>query len=293
MTETAVENEQTEPAGQAPSSAVSDEQLVAMLVGRARNEGCGCWSPPLRARSPTTSATRSTTRPGRTTATAATHRPSRNGSAAWPASTKWCCRSRRSASLNRPLDRVYPVLFVDPSSQDQGRAGREPSGLRGDGRGRGGTRDILGIWADDGGEDAKYWLHVFTELKPRRYKRPHITQLSRSRATRPLTPPAFGCGRRYKPGTDTPAPSSRRCCSPSARATPADDEPIGRLLPCLRQPLNVPTAAPHGGQRSGPTAIPAPLSQDWSSADPTADRCSRAPSSTGSGNCPKRQASPR
>jgi transposase-like protein len=30
-----------------------------------------------------------------------------------------------------------------------------------------GTRDILGIWAGDGGEGAKYWLHVFTELKNR------------------------------------------------------------------------------------------------------------------------------
>lgn len=28
-----------------------------------------------------------------------------------------------------------------------------------------GHRDILGIWAGDGGEGAKYWLHVFTELK--------------------------------------------------------------------------------------------------------------------------------
>jgi putative transposase len=30
-----------------------------------------------------------------------------------------------------------------------------------------GHRDILGIWAGDGGEGAKYWLHVFTELKNR------------------------------------------------------------------------------------------------------------------------------
>ena len=39
MTETAVENEQAEQVVQAPSSAVSDEQLVAMLVDRARNDG--------------------------------------------------------------------------------------------------------------------------------------------------------------------------------------------------------------------------------------------------------------
>jgi putative transposase len=30
-----------------------------------------------------------------------------------------------------------------------------------------GERDILGIWAGDGGEGAKYWLHVLTEIKNR------------------------------------------------------------------------------------------------------------------------------
>ncbi|MFE9446533.1 IS256 family transposase, partial [Streptomyces sp. NPDC006602] len=39
MTETAVKNEHAERVVEAPSSAVSDEQLVAMLVDRARNEG--------------------------------------------------------------------------------------------------------------------------------------------------------------------------------------------------------------------------------------------------------------
>jgi putative transposase len=33
-----------------------------------------------------------------------------------------------------------------------------------------GERDILGIWAGDGGEGAKYWLHVLTELKNRGVK---------------------------------------------------------------------------------------------------------------------------
>jgi hypothetical protein len=30
-----------------------------------------------------------------------------------------------------------------------------------------GTRDILGLWAGDGGEGAKYWLQVLTEIKNR------------------------------------------------------------------------------------------------------------------------------
>jgi putative transposase len=32
---------------------------------------------------------------------------------------------------------------------------------------RDGHRDILGLWAGDGGEGAKYWLHVLTEIKNR------------------------------------------------------------------------------------------------------------------------------
>lgn len=39
MTETVVENEQAEQVVQEPTSAVSDEQLVAILDDRARNEG--------------------------------------------------------------------------------------------------------------------------------------------------------------------------------------------------------------------------------------------------------------
>ena len=30
-----------------------------------------------------------------------------------------------------------------------------------------GHRDILGLWAGDGGEGAKFWLQIFTELKNR------------------------------------------------------------------------------------------------------------------------------
>ena len=30
-----------------------------------------------------------------------------------------------------------------------------------------GERDILGLWAGDGGEGAKFWLHVLIEIKDR------------------------------------------------------------------------------------------------------------------------------
>ena len=69
---------------------------------------------------------------------------------------------------NRPLDRVYPVLFIDCIfvKVREGQVANRPIyvavGVTVDGE-----RDILGIWAGDGGEGAKYWQHVLTELKNR------------------------------------------------------------------------------------------------------------------------------
>jgi putative transposase len=69
---------------------------------------------------------------------------------------------------NRPLDRVYPVLFVDAISveiRDGQVANRPIHGVMA--VTAQGTRDILGIWAGDGVEGAKCWLHVFTGLENR------------------------------------------------------------------------------------------------------------------------------
>jgi transposase-like protein len=69
---------------------------------------------------------------------------------------------------NRPVDRVYPVLFVDAINVKirDGKVANRPvyvvMAVTTEGH-----RDILGIWAGDGGEGAKYWLQVFTELKNR------------------------------------------------------------------------------------------------------------------------------
>jgi transposase-like protein len=69
---------------------------------------------------------------------------------------------------NRPLDRVYPVLFVDAINVKirDGHVANRPIYLviavTVEGH-----RDILGIWAGDGGEGAKHWLAVLTELKNR------------------------------------------------------------------------------------------------------------------------------
>ena len=69
---------------------------------------------------------------------------------------------------HRPLDRVYPVIFIDAIvvKVRDGQVTNKPFyaviGVT-----TGGERDILGVWAGDGGEGAKFWLNVLTELKNR------------------------------------------------------------------------------------------------------------------------------
>jgi putative transposase len=69
---------------------------------------------------------------------------------------------------NRPLDRVYPVVFIDAMvvKVRDGQVANRPVytaiGVTVDGK-----RDILGLWAGTGGEGAKYWLQVLTEIKNR------------------------------------------------------------------------------------------------------------------------------
>lgn len=69
---------------------------------------------------------------------------------------------------NRPLDAVYPVIFIDAVHVKirDGRVANRPiyMALAVTAEGH---RDILGLWVGDGGEGAKYWLHVLTELRNR------------------------------------------------------------------------------------------------------------------------------
>jgi putative transposase len=70
--------------------------------------------------------------------------------------------------LNRPLEKIYPVIFIDAMvvKVRDGQVANKPVyvviGVTVDGE-----RDILGLWAGDGGEGAKFWLSVFTEIKNR------------------------------------------------------------------------------------------------------------------------------
>ncbi|MCP2321440.1 Transposase, Mutator family [Nocardia amikacinitolerans] len=69
---------------------------------------------------------------------------------------------------NRPLDAVYPVIFLDAIHVKirDGKVANRPIyvalAVTVDG-----TRDILGLWAGDGGEGAKFWFQILTELRNR------------------------------------------------------------------------------------------------------------------------------
>lgn len=69
---------------------------------------------------------------------------------------------------NRPLDRVYPVVFIAAihvkirDGQVASRPIYAAIGVTVDGE-----RDNLGLWVGTGGEGAKFWLQVLTEIKNR------------------------------------------------------------------------------------------------------------------------------
>jgi putative transposase len=69
---------------------------------------------------------------------------------------------------NRPLDPIYPVIFLDAVHVKirDGKVANRPVYVALAVTVEG-TRDILGLWAGDGGEGAKFWLQVLTELKNR------------------------------------------------------------------------------------------------------------------------------
>jgi len=66
---------------------------------------------------------------------------------------------------SRPLDQVYPVVFIDAIHVKlrEGKVVNRPVytvvGVTVDGE-----RDILGLWVGDGGEGAKYWHQVLSEI---------------------------------------------------------------------------------------------------------------------------------
>ena len=72
---------------------------------------------------------------------------------------------------SRPLDEVYPVVFIDAIQVKirDGQVANRPVytvvGVTVDG-----MRDIIGLWVGDGGEGAKYWHQVLSEIRNRGVK---------------------------------------------------------------------------------------------------------------------------
>src|SRR6201997_970370 len=73
-----------------------------------------------------------------------------------------------AAWQSRPLDSVYPVVFIDAIQVKirDGQVANRPVYTVIGGTVEG-MRDILGLWVGDGGEGAKYWHQVLTEIRNR------------------------------------------------------------------------------------------------------------------------------
>src|SRR5918997_5456932 len=69
---------------------------------------------------------------------------------------------------NRPLDGVYAAIFIDAIMVKvrDGQVGNRPI-YAAIGVSLAGEKDVLGLWAGTGGEGAKFWLSVLTDLKNR------------------------------------------------------------------------------------------------------------------------------
>jgi transposase-like protein len=76
--------------------------------------------------------------------------------------TDWC---------NRPLDGVYAAIFVDAVMVKvrDGQVANRPI-YAAIGVSLAGEKDILGLWAGTGGEGAKFWMSVLTDLRNRGIK---------------------------------------------------------------------------------------------------------------------------
>ena len=69
---------------------------------------------------------------------------------------------------NRPLDEVYAAIFIDAIvvKVRDGQVANRPV-YAAIGVSLTGEKDILGLWAGTGGEGAKYWMSVLTEIRNR------------------------------------------------------------------------------------------------------------------------------
>jgi len=72
---------------------------------------------------------------------------------------------------NRPLDEIYAAIFIDAIvvKVRDGQVANRPI-YAAIGVTLGGEKDILGLWAGTGGEGAKFWMSVLTDIRNRGVK---------------------------------------------------------------------------------------------------------------------------
>ena len=117
----------------------------------------------------------------------------------------------------RPLDEIYAAVFIDAivvkirDGQVANRPVYAAIGVTLDGE-----RDILGLWAGTGGEGAKFWMSVLTDLRNRGVRDVFFVVCDGLKG-----PPRGGptCGRRRlcRPHLSTMAPVASRAAPPGAR----------------------------------------------------------------------------
>jgi hypothetical protein len=104
---------------------------------------------------------------------------------------------------SRPLDRVYPIMYIDAlvvKVRTNGTVVNRPAYL-GIGVDREGRKHILGVWLGDGGEGPKFWVTVLSDIKARGVTRCDLRVLRR----------AQGPTRRYRSDlADSDHPNLRR-----------------------------------------------------------------------------------
>ena len=103
----------------------------------------------------------------------------------------------------RPLDPVYPVVFIVAIHVKvrDGQVTNRPVYVA-IGVSVNGERDILGLWAGDGGEGAKFWLSVLTESRTAASRTSASRSATGSRAC-PRPSPRYGPSQWSKPASCT------------------------------------------------------------------------------------------
>ena len=153
---------------------------------------------------------------------------------------------------NRPLDRVYPVILIDAIVVKirDGQVANRPiyvaMGVNMDGE-----RDVLGCWVGPtGGEGAKFWMSVLTELRNRGIQDTFIAAATGSRGSRT---PSGRRGRSRMCSSASCTSCARRCVTPPRSTGGRSAGKCARSTP--RRPSTPPRPASTSSPKRGARGI--------------------------------------